>query len=52
MTRRWVPGKKPSKEDVKGAITNSISSFIHPADVEKIAAAIMRLIDDRASGRS
>ena len=44
--------KKPNRQDVKAAIMSSVEFPINPADVENIADAVMRLIDDRASGRN
>lgn len=52
MTRRWVPGKEPTKADVKDTITNAVSKFLDPGDVERIADRIVKLYRDRAAGRS
>lgn len=52
MTRRWVLGKKPTKDEVKTAMTNAISKLLDPMDIEAMACAVMRLIDNRISGKS
>lgn len=51
MTVRWVTGKRPTVEDVKGVITNSISRFIDLREVDKIARAIVKFYEDRVEGR-
>lgn len=52
MTTRWTPGKKPTKADIRAAITNAVSTFLRPEDVEKITEAIHRLITNRIEGKS
>ncbi len=52
MTQRWVPGKKPTKDEIASAMTNAISKLLDPRDIDAMAAAVMKLIDNRISLRS
>jgi hypothetical protein len=52
MTARWQVGKVPTKDDVKACITNAVSHFLDNGDVDRIAAAIIRLYSARMSGKN
>lgn len=52
MTRRWVPGKEPTREDVVEALTNAICNFsVSKADIDRMAEAVVRLYKDRIEGK-
>lgn len=52
MTIRWKPGKEPTTDDVANVITNALPHFSLSADdVQKIAAAVVRLYKSRIEGR-